>query len=74
MRSKILICLFAILLGSVAGAFAGVPDFTTPEAVAAVESGGGKVLLAAQDTDFGRFAVLADPWGASFSVMQELSS
>jgi uncharacterized protein len=42
-------------------------------AVAAVESGGGKVLLAPQDTDFGRFAVVADPWGASFSVMSEIS-
>ena len=34
----------------------------------------GKVLLAAQDTEFGRFAVVADPWGASFSVMSELPS
>ncbi|MCW2619243.1 MAG: Glyoxalase/bleomycin resistance protein/dioxygenase [Modestobacter sp.] len=44
------------------------------EAVAAVEAGGGKVLLAAQDTEFGRFAVVADPWGAAFSVMSELPS
>jgi predicted enzyme related to lactoylglutathione lyase len=26
--------------------------------------------MAAMDTDFGRFAVLEDPWGAPFSVMQ----
>jgi predicted enzyme related to lactoylglutathione lyase len=28
--------------------------------------------MAAQDTPFGRFAVVEDPWGAAFSVMQEL--
>jgi uncharacterized protein len=42
------------------------------DAVAAVERGGGKVSTAAQDTSFGRFAVVEDPWGAAFSVMQEL--
>lgn len=42
-------------------------------AVAAVEKGGGKVTMAAQDTTYGRFAVVEDPWGASFSVMQNLS-
>lgn len=42
------------------------------DAVAAVEAGGGKVTTAAQDTPFGRFAVVEDPWGAAFSVMQEL--
>jgi hypothetical protein len=42
------------------------------DAVAAVESAGGKVTMAAQDTPFGRFAVVEDPWGAAFSVMQEL--
>jgi predicted enzyme related to lactoylglutathione lyase len=26
--------------------------------------------MAAMDTEFGRFAVLEDPWGAPFSVMQ----
>jgi predicted enzyme related to lactoylglutathione lyase len=46
---------------------------STDDAVRAVEAGGGKVLLAAQDTPFGRFAVVADPWGASFSVMAELA-
>jgi predicted enzyme related to lactoylglutathione lyase len=42
------------------------------DAVAAMEAGGGKVTMAAQDTPFGRFAVLEDPWGAALSVMQEL--
>ena len=44
------------------------------EAVAAVERGGGTVTMAAQDTPFGRFAVVQDPWGAAFSVMQDVSS
>ena len=41
--------------------------------VAAVEQGGGKVTMAAQDSSFGRFAVVEDPWGAPFSVMAEPS-
>jgi predicted enzyme related to lactoylglutathione lyase len=44
------------------------------EAIRAVEAGGGKVLLAPQDTEFGRFAVVADPWGAAFSVMSDVPS
>ena len=47
---------------------------STDDAVAAVERGGGKVVMAAQDTPFGRFAVVEDPWGAPFSVMQELDA
>ncbi|MGY1772878.1 VOC family protein [Blastococcus sp. SYSU D00813] len=43
---------------------------STDEAVAAVEGRGGKVLHPAEDTEFGRFAVVADPWGAAFSVME----
>jgi predicted enzyme related to lactoylglutathione lyase len=43
---------------------------STDRAVAGVEAGGGKVLQPAADTEFGRFAVLEDPWGASFSVME----
>ena len=31
------------------------------DAVAAVEAGGGKVVLGAEDTEFGRFAIVADP-------------
>ena len=42
--------------------------------VAAVEAAGGKVTMAAEDTEFGRFAVVQDPWGASFSVMEDLNA
>lgn len=38
--------------------------------VAAVESPGGKVLVPPQDSPYGRFAVVEDPWGAPFSVME----
>jgi predicted enzyme related to lactoylglutathione lyase len=40
------------------------------ETVAAVEAKGGKVTMAPMDTPFGRFAVVEDPWGAPFEVMQ----
>jgi predicted enzyme related to lactoylglutathione lyase len=43
----------------------------TDEAVRKAESGGGKVIMAAMDTEFGRFAVVEDPWAAPFSVMQD---
>jgi len=46
---------------------------STDKAVDAVTSGGGKVTMEATDTPYGRFAVVEDPWGAPFSVMQELS-
>lgn len=46
---------------------------STDEAVAGVEAGGGRVLMPAEDTPFGRFAVVADPWGATFEVMQTQS-
>ena len=39
-------------------------------AVGTVESRGGTVLQPAEDTEFGRFAVVEDPWGAPFSVME----
>jgi predicted enzyme related to lactoylglutathione lyase len=45
---------------------------STDDAVAMAESGGGKVAMAPRDTEFGRFAVLEDPWGAPFEVMQNL--
>jgi predicted enzyme related to lactoylglutathione lyase len=69
-------------LGGLGGVTPGLPKgwatcfsvASCDAAVAAVEAAGGKVLLAAQDTDFGRFAVVADPWGASFSVMSALPS
>jgi predicted enzyme related to lactoylglutathione lyase len=47
---------------------------STDAAVEAVTKAGGKVTTEAQDTSFGRFAVLQDPWGAAFSVMQAPAS
>ncbi len=41
------------------------------DAVATVEAAGGTVTMAPMDTEFGRFAVVEDPWGAPFSVMQD---
>ena len=41
----------------------------TDRAVAAVEEKGGAVTVQPMDTPFGRFAVVADPWGAPFEVM-----
>jgi hypothetical protein len=46
---------------------------STDDTVAAVEAAGGKVTMAAEDTEFGRFAVVQDPWGAGFSVMEDVS-
>jgi predicted enzyme related to lactoylglutathione lyase len=43
----------------------------TDAAVSTTEAAGGKVTMAPTDTEFGRFAVLEDPWGAPFSVMQD---
>jgi predicted enzyme related to lactoylglutathione lyase len=65
-------------LGGLGGHQAGTPKgwttcFSVPStdaAVAAVESAGGKVTMAPTDTTFGRFAVVEDPWGAAFSVME----
>jgi len=41
------------------------------QAAVTAESHGGKVLSAPNDMPYGRFAVLEDPWGAAFEVMQE---
>ncbi len=65
-------------LGGLGGLAPGAPKgwqtcfavASTDDAVSAVEAGGGSVLTPAMDTPFGRFAVVSDPWGASFSVMQ----
>lgn len=43
---------------------------STDTAVTVVEKSGGKVIMAPQDTPYGRFAVVEDPWGAFFAVMQ----
>lgn len=65
-------------LGGLGGLQPGVPAgwsacfsvAVTDDAVATVEAAGGKVTMAAQDTPYGRFAVVEDPWGAGFSVME----
>jgi predicted enzyme related to lactoylglutathione lyase len=44
------------------------------DAVAAVEAGGGKVTMAAEDSPYGRIAGFEDPWGAHFAVMQGLEA
>lgn len=69
-------------LGGLGGVTPGAPQgwstsfsvASVDDTVATVERGGGKVTMAAQDTSFGRFAVVEDPWGAGFSLMQELDS
>ncbi|MGY1600666.1 VOC family protein [Geodermatophilus sp. SYSU D00815] len=42
------------------------------DTVARVEAQGGKVLTRPEDTPFGRFAVVEDPWGAAFEVLQDV--
>jgi uncharacterized protein len=44
---------------------------STDETVAAVAARGGKVVTPAEDTPFGRFAIVEDPWGAAFEVMAD---
>jgi predicted enzyme related to lactoylglutathione lyase len=43
---------------------------STDAAVAAAEAGGGDVRMAPVDSPFGRLAVLADPFGAGFCVIE----
>lgn len=43
---------------------------STDATVEGAGKSGGKVILSAQDTPYGRLAVLEDPWGAAFAVMQ----
>ncbi|CAA9245012.1 MAG: Putative hydroxylase [uncultured Blastococcus sp.] len=44
---------------------------STDDTVALVEAKGGTVVTPPEDTPFGRFAVVRDPWGASFEVLQD---
>jgi len=44
---------------------------STDDTVAAVEAKGGTVTMQPEDTPFGRFAIVEDPWGAPFEVMQD---
>jgi predicted enzyme related to lactoylglutathione lyase len=46
----------------------GVDD--TDAAVKRVTSNGGKVMMPAQDSPYGRFAIVADPFGATFAVIK----
>jgi predicted enzyme related to lactoylglutathione lyase len=65
-------------LGGLGGAMAQLPTgwltcfsvSSTDDTVAAVQAKGGRVTMPPQDTPFGRFAVVEDPWGATFEVMQ----
>jgi predicted enzyme related to lactoylglutathione lyase len=59
--------------GAPAGWAACFAVASTDAALDAVVSGGGAVTVPAMDTEFGRFAVATDPWGARFSMMQDLA-
>jgi predicted enzyme related to lactoylglutathione lyase len=69
-------------LGGIGGHSPGTPQgwyvyfsvANADAAVAAAEAAGGKVRTGAHDTPYGRHALVEDPWAATFSVMQELSS
>jgi predicted enzyme related to lactoylglutathione lyase len=47
---------------------------STDDAVALVEAKGGKVVTPPEDTPFGRFAIVEDPWGAAFEVLQDTTT
>ena len=47
---------------------------STDETVALVEARGGTVTMPPEDTPFGRFAILEDPWGAAFEVLQDTTT
>ena len=52
----------------------GIPAFSVDEAVKAAKELGGSVLAEPMDIPVGRFAVLADPQGAAFSIFSAPSS
>lgn len=47
---------------------------STDDVVSRVEARGGRVVTAPEDTPFGRFAIVEDPWGAPFEVMADPAS
>jgi uncharacterized protein len=47
---------------------------STDDAVRTVEAKGGKVTMPPEDTPFGRFAIVEDPWGAAFEVLQDTTT
>jgi predicted enzyme related to lactoylglutathione lyase len=65
-------------LGGLGGTQPGMPTgwltcfavASADDAVGTVEARGGTVLTAPMDTPFGRFAIVEDPWGAPFEIMQ----
>jgi len=65
-------------MGGMMGAPQGTPAHWVPyfsvadvdAAVAAAGQGGGRVLMPAEDTPFGRMGIVTDPFGASFAVHQ----
>ncbi len=68
-------------MGGLMGAPEGTPAHWLPyfgtadvdAAVAAAEHGGGTVMMAPENTPFGRMGVLVDPFGAAFSVHGEVT-
>ncbi|WP_214368693.1 VOC family protein [Pseudonocardia sp. H11422] len=68
-------------MGGMMGAPEGTPGHWVPyfgvadvdAAVAAAERGGGTVLMRPENTPFGRMGVIADPFGAVFSVHREVT-
>jgi predicted enzyme related to lactoylglutathione lyase len=56
--------------GSPKGWLACFSVTSTDAAVDAAAAADGKILTKAQDTPYGRFAVVEDPWGAAFELMQ----
>jgi uncharacterized protein len=67
-------------IGGLMGAPEGTPSHwlayfqvsDTDAAVAAAEQGRGSVLVPAEDTPYGRIAVVSDPFGAPIGLLQEL--
>lgn len=68
-------------LGGLGGHTPGTPQgwracfsvASADQACAAVEANGGKVLDPPHDSPYGRFAVVEDPWGAPFELIQPTS-
>ena len=64
-------------IGGMAGAAPGTPSHwlayfgvtDTDAAAAAVDQGGGTVLMAPETTPYGRMAVVTDPFGAAFGII-----
>lgn len=42
----------------------------TDDALVRIDAGGGKIFVPANDTPYGRMAIVADPFGATFAIIQ----